>query len=217
MMVPLSAQIDQRNVNETRQQLNEIREALIGFSLTNSRLPRPATSINDGTEKQSDCTTDEECTGYIPWTTLGIKKDDAWNKMIRYSVTPSYAKNGAPFLPSDYASKKVKTRSSDGTIGYLIGDDDHNCGVGSDGRVYRCAPAVIISFGKNNWGTTADGTDLADNSTTNADEDTNAAATKVFVSREPSSVPTGGEFDDIVIWIPPYILFNRMIAAGKLP
>ena len=58
---------------------------------------------------------------------------------------------------------------------------------------------------------------FADGSTTNADEDTNAAATTVFFSRDQSSVPNGGEFDDIVVWIPPYVLFNRMIAAGRLP
>ena len=28
---------------------------------------------------------------------------------------------------------------------------------------------------------------------------------------------TGAEFDDIVTWISPSMLFNRMIAAGQLP
>jgi hypothetical protein len=58
---------------------------------------------------------------------------------------------------------------------------------------------------------------LADGSATNADEDINASATISFFSRNQSTVPTGGEFDDIVIWIPPYVLMNRMISAGKLP
>jgi hypothetical protein len=39
-----------------------------------------------------------------------------------------------------------------------------------------------------------------------------------FVSRNPSSPGApGGEFDDIVSWLPTGILFNRMVAAGKLP
>ena len=44
LIPPLSSRIDQRNYNETRQQLNEIREALIGFAVANGRLPRPATA-----------------------------------------------------------------------------------------------------------------------------------------------------------------------------
>ncbi|MFT3961462.1 type II secretion system protein [Propionivibrio sp.] len=212
LIPPLSSRIDQRNYNETRQQLSEIREALIGFAIANGRLPRPAISLADGTENPNDCTNDMQCTGYIPWTTLGVKKTDAWNKMIRYSVTYTYAKNNVLFPLTDYASKKVKTRDSNGVASYLIGDDDHACS-----KDYRCAPAVIFSFGKNNWGTTPEGTAIADSSATNADEDANAAATTVFFARDPSDVPNGGEFDDLVVWIPPYVLFNRMIAAGKLP
>jgi hypothetical protein len=38
------------------------------------------------------------------------------------------------------------------------------------------------------------------------------------VSRVPS-LPgsTAGEFDDIVIWLGKYTLYNRMVAADKLP
>ena len=129
--------------------------------------------------------------------------------MIRYSVTPLYA--NASFTLSTIGRKKVQTRDSAGTASYLIGTAGA-CSVGSP-----CAPAVIYSAGKNNWGVTEDGTVLADGSTTNADEDINASATISFFSRNQSTVPTGGEFDDIVIWIPPYVLMNRMISAGKLP
>jgi prepilin-type N-terminal cleavage/methylation domain-containing protein len=209
LMSPLTAQIDQRNYNETQQQINEIREALIGFAVANGRLPRPATSLADGTENPALCVDDAACTGFIPWTTLGIKKTDAWNKMIHYSVTPLYA--NAAFSLSTVGRKKVQTRDSAGTASYLIGIAGA-CSVGSP-----CAPAVIYSAGKNNWGVTEDGTALADGSTTNADEDINASATISFFSRDQSTVPTGGEFDDIVIWIPPYVLMNRMISAGKLP
>lgn len=209
LMPPLSAQFDQRNYNETQQQINEIREALIGFAVTNGRLPRPATSLADGTENPALCADDAACTGFIPWTTLGIKKTDAWNKMLRYSVTPLYA--NAAFTLNTIGSKKVQTRDSTGTASYLIGI------AGACSVVSPCAPAVICSAGKNNWGLTEDGTALADGSATNADEDINASATISFFSRNQSSVPTGGEFDDLVIWIPPYVLMNRMISAGKLP
>lgn len=209
LVLPLSAQIDQRNYNETQQQLSEIRETLIGFAVAYGRLPRPATSLADGAENPATCATDAACTGYIPWSTLGVKRTDAWNKMIQYSVTPAYT--NATFALSTVGSKKVLTRDNAGAIGYLIG------GAGACSSASPCAPAVIYSTGKNNWGVTEDGTALADSSTTNADEDTNAVATTAFYSRPQSNVPTGGEFDDLVIWIPPYLLMNRMISAGTLP
>lgn len=209
IVMPLSAHIDQRHYNETQQQIGEAREALYGFAVVNGRLPRPATSATNGVENPNPCPSDAACTGFVPWTTLGIKKTDAWNKIIRYSVTPAYA--NASFTLATNGSKKVQTRDGAGNPVYLIG---------SAGGCSPCAPAVVFSHGKNNWGTTEDGTALADGSATNADEDVNAAnpATNSFFSRLPSTnVAGGGEFDDLVVWISPYILMNRMVSAGKLP
>lgn len=214
LLLPLSAQIDQRNYNETQQQISEIRDALIGFAVVNRRLPRPATSATNGEENPAPCAA-TSCTGVIPWATLGVKKTDAWNHIIRYSVTPAYA-NAPPFTLTTNGSLKVKTRDAAGVTSYLIGSD-------SPCSASPCAPAVIYSTGKNNWGIAEDGTVLADGSTTNTDEDTNANlqasafSTPVYFSRNPSSAPVGGEFDDIVVWIPPYLLMNRMISAGQLP
>ena len=209
MLVPLSAQRDLQSTAETQKQLLEMKEALLGFATANGRLPRPATSLADGAENPAFCADDTACTGFIPWTTLGVKKTDAWNKMIRYSVTPAYA--NAAFTLGTFGSKKVQTRDSIGALSYLIG----SAAVCSASP--PCAPAVLYSAGKEHWGTTEDGTALADGSATNTDEDSNASATVLFVSRDPSSVPTGGEFDDIVTWVSPNILYNRLISAGRLP
>ena len=204
LITPLSAQIEQRNYNETQQQIAEIREALIGYAVANGRLPRPATSAGDGVENPASCGTnnDDKCTGFVPWATLGVRKTDAWNKMIRYSVTPSLA--DAQFTLETLkanSNKKVKTRDASGTESTLVDN----------------APAVIYSAGKSNWGYADDGSELADASSTNADEDSNAAANRTFFAREQSTVPTGGEFDDLVVWLPPFVLINRLIAAGRLP
>jgi len=87
--------------------------------------------------------------------------------------------------------------------------------------------AVVISYGPNNWGRTEAGTDIVDTSATNVDEDTNeakfhcttAANCTDFISRPMSTSPAaaGGEFDDLLVWVPQTILFNRLVAAGKLP
>ncbi|MEO8410103.1 MAG: type II secretion system protein GspG [Propionivibrio sp.] len=206
LMSPLTAQIDQRNYKQTERQIDEIREALIGFALTHRRLPRPATSLSDGSENPATCPNNAACTGFIPWTTLGLRKIDAWNKMIRYSVTPAYAND--VFSLGTNGNKKVLTRDSAGVTDYLVG---------SASGCSPCAPAIIYSQGKNNWGTSAEGVAQPDLSATNADEDNNETATTSFFSRDQGTVPNGGEFDDIVTWLPPYILFNRMVAAGILP
>jgi prepilin-type N-terminal cleavage/methylation domain-containing protein len=202
LLVPLATQVEQRRISDTQKALDEIREALIGFAIVNGRLPRPAVSATDGTERAA-CGTEANCTGFVPWTVLGTAKLDAWGKIIRYSVTPAYA--DAVFGLTTPATKTVQTRAS--TAPFALGN------------LVTGVPAVVFSYGQNNYGTTDSGTLLPDTSATNVDEDTNDAATVTFISRTPSanSGATGGEFDDLVSWVPSTVLFNRMVAAGKLP
>ncbi len=83
--------------------------------------------------------------------------------------------------------------------------------------------AVVMSHGALNWGTGIEGGTFADGSTTNVDEDANATndgqSSEPFYARTiaaPSGT-AGGEFDDLVVWIPQSILASRLIAAGHLP
>ncbi len=84
-------------------------------------------------------------------------------------------------------------------------------------------PAVFVSHGERNLGTTVDGTPLPDHRAppnANADEDANAAAgTTIFWWRTPAdnAGAPGGEFDDQVVWITPSQLFSQLVAAGRLP
>jgi prepilin-type N-terminal cleavage/methylation domain-containing protein len=209
LMVPLSTQYDIRNINDTQKTLNEIRDALLGYAAANGRLPRPATSAVDGTEMTAACA-DPACTGFIPWATLGVPKLDSWGKLIRYSVTPDYANDSITL--STVANRTVQTRDSAGLSSYLAGQA--TCSTAN-----QCVPAIVFSHGKNHWGTTDSGISLPDGSASNSDEDANNSGPTSYFSRIPSdnTTNTGGEFDDIVIWISPNTLFNRMIAAGQLP
>src|SRR5467141_5176109 len=74
-LIPLSTQMDVRNVADTRRSMESIRDAIIGFAQANGRLPCPAdgtvaTCIDAaGTEKVSGTV----CTaafGAVPWATL---------------------------------------------------------------------------------------------------------------------------------------------------
>lgn len=210
MLLPLlGAQLDQRNVHETRQALAEAQEALIGFAVANGRLPRPATSAVDGAEAPVACASETACTGFLPWQTLGVRHTDGWGKLLRYSVTPAFANAG--FTLATPATKKLQSRDGAGNLVYQVGN------ASACSAANPCAPAVVYSAGKNNWGTRADGTAVGDASATNADEDRNDSATTLFIVRTPAAAGAGGEFDDLVGWLPTTVLFNRMVAAGRLP
>ena len=214
MLMPLSAQQDMRANTETSRQLDEIREALIGFAVTNGYLPCPAKSSSDGTEDRDTVT--EKCTagkwhGLLPWVTLGIRPSDSWGHLFLYSVTPvfSHRKPADRFTMTSSSGITIMTRDTAGNPAKLSNVDG--------------IPVVALSTGKNgNWSWTLDqAAQGADSASANDDEDTNAAPAadgKTFVSRTPTGPDAvTGEFDDIVTWISPNVLFNRMVAAGRLP
>jgi type II secretory pathway pseudopilin PulG len=205
ILVPLATQVRQRKTADTQRALDEIREALIGYAMINRRLPRPAKSATDGTEKDVDCADDTACTGFIPWTTLGVSGSDAYGKLIRYSVTPAFS-NATPFTLSSTPNRIVQTRQSVSPFGLVT--------------LVSGVPAIIWSQGAEGGGTSADGQAQLDDSATNLDEDVNSAATVVTaISRGPSeaTATAGGEFDDIVTWVSASLLINRMVSAGRLP
>jgi hypothetical protein len=83
----------------------------------------------------------------------------------------------------------------------------------------QCVPAVIFSQGKSRGGTTDTGVVTADDSSTNSDEKANNAGSTNYFSRTPSdnTALSGGEFDDMLVWLSGNTLVKHMISAGKLP
>lgn len=201
MLLPLSAQQEIRARQETEKSLNEIRDALTGFAVTNGRLPRPATSAANGSENPASCANDAACSGFVPWTTLGTAKTDGWGNLIRYSVTPAYA--NATITLTTVANRTVQSRDGAGAVVVLA----------------AAVPAVVFSTGKSRWGTTELGVALPDGSATNLDEDANSAGPTLYFSRGPAenTGTSGGEFDDVLIWLSTNVLVNRLVAAGRLP
>lgn len=204
ILTPLSMQLEQRRISETQKALDEINQALIGFAIVNGRLPRPALSATDGTERAA-CATEAECSGFIPWIALGVSKLDAWNHIFRYKVTAAFT---TTFTLTTAKSITVQTRNAASLLVNLTNTND--------------IPAIVLSHGKNGYGSTSDeGVAQSAAPVANIDETANATSTTImFVSRIPAgsaATMLGGEFDDIVVWLSPNILFNRMVAAGKLP
>ncbi|MHB1233387.1 MAG: type II secretion system protein [Burkholderiales bacterium] len=220
LLVPFTTQVEQKRIAETQKAMEEIKEALLGFAVANKRLPCPAKSPTDGTELGS-CSTSPANSGLLPATTLGVGKLDAWGHQYRYIVSPDFT---APFaLPPGTGTCptsnnpcsiiKVNTRDASGNLSAL-----------SNGAV-----AVIISLGKNGYGGYNSDGQRAVLPNGNTDESFNADMNNAisFFSRTqvgpriPCRDIAGStalcEFDDLVTWLSPNVLFNRMVAAGKLP
>ena len=134
---------------------------------------------------------------------MGSGKLDAWGNIIRYSVTPAFA--NAAFALTTVGTKTIQERNEASTLVSYATE----------------VPVVVWSNGPENFGTNGTGAVRANNSSgvTNVDEITNNTASTTFRRRISvnNSAATGGEFDDIVIFIPTAILVNKAIAAGKLP
>jgi len=211
LLVPLATQVNQRNISDTQKKLDEAKEAVIGYaaSQTPPHLPCPdvtsGAGANDGQEDfnagTGACNAQE---GNIPWVTLGVAPTDSWGNRIHYAVSAAFS-NRAPAATMSLAS-----------VGTLTICPVAACTAAT--AVAINVPAVILSYGKNGWGAINSSTNALNPAPTSADEieDTNGDA--IFVSRSQTDVGSpAGEYDDIVVWLSSSVLFNRLVAAGKLP
>ncbi|MEO1766250.1 type II secretion system protein [Thiobacter aerophilum] len=209
LLVPFATQVEQRRIAETQKTMEEIKEALIGFAIQQGRLPCPAISATDGHE-QSPCSTQS---GFVPWATLGVSKLDAWGHLFRYAVSPAFSSQANPIRFDSAPTLTIKTRDAAGS---LVNVTD-----------LSSVPVVLLSYGPNGYGATNDdGSTAAPVPAQNLDEANNAQpAPNAYITRPPKKAQVGCndngspacEFDDIVGWLSPYVLFNRMVAAGRLP
>ncbi|MEQ1813490.1 MAG: prepilin-type N-terminal cleavage/methylation domain-containing protein [Candidatus Nitrotoga sp.] len=86
----ISSQIEQQRANETRKQLEEIKQALTGFVIAYGRLPCADTNA-DGNE-DTPCIVAVTTEGQLPWKTLGVVEQDAWQQVWRYRVDQNFSK-----------------------------------------------------------------------------------------------------------------------------
>lgn len=225
MLMPLAKQIDLRRSTATRNTLHLVMDALQGFALANGRLPCPATAGATGVE-----TGDGVCPpspggaadGFVPGVTLGISPSDsqgyvldAWGNRLRYAVTAAPTKAPGSFTTNGGIGNYWRANGSppaadlqicrDSASISLAGTVKADCAAGS--ALAKSAVAVIYSTGRN-----------AATGGQGADEAANVNGDRVFVAHEEASAgAAGGEFDDLLIWLSPNILYNRMVAAGRLP
>lgn len=220
LLLPLQGQREIGFRTQTENQLELARKALIGFAQANGRLPCPATNLSNGVEDVVNPLVGGTCSvavGLLPSATLGIKPTDTsgfaidgWNNRVGYAVTQArndgaadntFTTSGAMnnigvsslMTPVVYPSLRVCASATGITLTRCSGGTESN-------YLTNNAVAVIFSTGS----TGSDGPN-------GADEAANLDGDSVFVSHTPTP-----DFDHIVTWISPYVLYNAMITAGQL-
>lgn len=214
VLVPFATQVEQRRIVETQKTMAEIQEALLGYAIVHGQLPCPATTTSNGVGV-CPATAAPAFAGLLPWADLGVSRTDAWGRIFRYSVSRNYT---APFTITPSPPSRaitIQTRTSVGGLTNLSNAND--------------IVAVVMSYGSNGFGATTEaGTVIpfpAGAPPTYLDEPANAVASTNFITRPATKMSSvckdGGtpacEFDDIIIWLSPNVLFNRMVAAQRLP
>jgi len=242
LMYTLSAQVENRNTDDTRRRLELARELILSFAVVNGRLPCPARStsggveVRDGAGNCTDGATEDYyggslgggvIGGLLPAVTLGYQQVDpsgfaldAWNNRIRYVVAKTVAScTGTPTNPHWVNAANMKANGIACQAGDLLvckssqGITATTCGGAANQLMTQgMAAAIVFSTGRNFANVTALGNDEAANA--------NAAAANdpIFVYHPPTpSSFAQGEFDDQFTWITIGELYGRLIAAGKLP
>lgn len=246
ILIPFTTQVELRRVAETQKTLVEIREALIGFAAAHGRLPCPASPGSNGQEGFVVPGGDENngmCSnffdGFVPGTVLGIGPNDgagyvidAWNNRIRYAVTNTdrspigspipTAANGyidftglgpAPAANGEMRSVGMAILAPDLRVCSKVPANPALCDLNTS--LVDNAVAVIYSTGPNATRPDPGGLRIDENANPNPNSADN---NRTFVSHDRAGENhPNGEFDDIVIWLSPNILYARMIAAGRLP
>lgn len=222
LLMPLATQVEERQVRDTERIINEMMEALVGYAISQTapRLPCPDRTsggagtandtANDGVEDYNTATGVCAVTdGNVPWVTLGVNATDAWGNRYRYLASATFT-NRSPAA--------VMTLASTGTI-KVCASNPTSATCGGTTYVADNVPAVIISHGRNGYGAMNGGSNSqisTANASTHEAENAGGIYADSVVSKTRSEV-AGQQFDDTVVWMSPNVLFNRLVAANKLP
>jgi len=229
LAMPLSTQLENGRIRETRAQIDEVKSAIEGFAIANGHLPCPALPGSNG-ESAPAAGGCQRQHGFVPATTLGLaglrNADnlllDSWASPLRYSVTASDADANGNWdfvTPGELRSVTMPLLQPDLTVCSIAAGTTPVACASPASTLTSTAPLLVFSMGKD-WA-----------SFTSADQLENAGATvsggpsglsypvaddPVYVSRRQSDA-SGSEFDDLLDWTAPGRLYERLLSAGQLP
>jgi len=231
--VSLTATLQSAHRRAATATLLEIEQALYGFAVAHGRLPCPASPLSAG-QASPDGPATRSCnlySGFVPARTLAIKGRvncdglliDPWGRPYRYSITQTDASaNGRiDFVSTDELRNEAEgmqnakpdlrichnlRRGCPSSRAVDITTDTAVAVIFSMGRPRKDSPAELENAGEN-------GSVIASGCTQSpypVGSDNNFySAPQIERSDQP--------FDDLLIWISPNILYNKMLDAGRLP
>lgn len=224
LAIPLGTQLQLARYQEARRQLDDARDALLGFATAHGRLPCPATTASRGEEAfatggdagNGRCASFHA--GFLPGAALGLAPlDDAglvrdpWQtpaNRVRYAVAGGTVNGIENALTRANGMQAASLPGLGNATQYLFvcatgeGAGPGGCGAAAN-QLTRRAAFVLVAPGPNAGHAPVPGSDDA----SNLDGD------PAFVMREAAV----GGFDDVVHWASINALIHRMVSAGRLP
>ncbi len=224
LLVSLTQSAENTRRTNANAQLQRIEEALYGFAQTTGRLPCPASNSTNGLETPPDV--DGDCAvpttfhhGFVPSATLGLTGTvngdglllDPWGNPYRYSVSDLVSPTPPVSAFTSAAGLKDLFNNWNPAL-FPLPTPLQVCSESPCvSTIVSIAPAVILSMGPN-WATFTSANEVANagNVVVGGYRLTN---TNQFVS----TTYNEDNFDDLIVWLSPNVLFSRMISAGRLP
>ena len=218
LLMPIQVQRQQQALLLTENMLDISKKALLGYAQTQGRLPCPASrngsAVFPDDKGVANPVAGGVCAvqaGFLPAVTLGIQPVDVngfaldgWGNPIRYAVTQSNKGGlGTPDFTTTGDMGMVGIAALEPNLRVCASSAAASCT--DDIHLVKDAVAVIYSLG-------ATGADAPGG----ADENENLNGDAIFVSHESRKNDPNGEFDHVVTWMSPFILYNAMIEAGQL-
>lgn len=224
LLGPLSVQVELDERRQAQEDMKDIVEALYGFAVANGRLPCPDTD-NDGIENPvggvGGCASigadPNVVFGNVPWSDLGTEQFDPWNRRYQYATTDNFS-DGTDGTGCGTATAGISFElCSNGNI-TLRDRPQAGCNAAAPGTGNATAnniPAVVYSQGSKSVNTQP----LSCYEQENTDND-NEMIYRDYSSHQsatPNDPASNYYFDDLVVWISPNILKNRMVLTRQLP
>ena len=242
LMYTLSAQVEQRNFEDTRRRLEQARELILSYALVNGRLPCPARSaatatpvtvpgdevvttatgcIGDGVTNYYGGIAGGITYGLLPARSIGYQQVDssgiavdAWGNRIRYVVANLATPSATCPTPHFVNSTNLRTNGISCQPNDLLVCKSAT-GIGAT----DCGGAAnqIMSTSLVVAIIYSTGKNGATGGT-GLDEAANLDGNRIFVYHTPTSgTAMNGEFDDQFTWITAGELYGKLISAGVLP
>jgi prepilin-type N-terminal cleavage/methylation domain-containing protein len=244
LLVPLATQFQARNIRETQESLAHIKEALLGYAVTQGRLPCPDTD-RDGLEEPCGGVGNikDVVEGFVPWQDLGTPATDTWGRIFRYAVTREFTETAQPGTPTGDRQLDLADVANANISVVTRGDNAATPLPTVEGKwqipLAANVPAVVLSVGSNGSGGSLLGSvdlpfatgpdELANVSAITSTWATPPLPARPFIQRlhtppadpatcdETNEAQPFCEFDDLLIWISAPVLLNRMVEARQLP